>query len=562
MKAIFTFCALLAASVYQAQTCNHILINDDFSSSSGWTTQSGSGAVAVSGGMLNLNSAQSGQYNRAYKYLAAGLSDTYWKAQCDFNITTANPSGNGAGAVVMALTADTLDFMSYGASQNFTETNQDGIAVVLFSQNATDNDVNNWYFMIEQKKGNVRSSSVTRVSADSAVSQYYISLERISASIVRLDIYTNSARTTHLPGAPITLAIDQTITGLKVVQHGSLTADSTSRIVSAGIDNDLICDNNTTTAMCSQGVFNDNFNSSSGWTTQSASGAVDISGGLCNFNNAYCGQYNRTYKSLPVPLSDNYWKAESDLHLSANPSGNGAGAVVMALTAGTLDFMGYDATQSYTETSQDGMAVVLMSQSPTDNQMNNWYFVIESKEADTRTVSSAQINADASMNDYYLRFERTGPGMAMLSVFTDAGRTNHIAGSPITFSVSSTITGLNTMQHGAITPDNASRLINGSIDNDIVCDDMLTTSIKENATAASLTVYPNPFSDYTTIKAGIELNKPVLKVMDVVGREMVVDASYSENGFTMRKGNLGAGVYTYYILSENQKTLSGKLIVQ
>lgn len=551
----------MAGTIYQAQTCNHILINDDFSSASGWTTRS-SGAVSVSGGALNLNAAQSGQYNRAYKYLATGLSDTYWKAQCDLQITAANPMGNGAGAVVMAVTADTLDFMSYDASQNFTETNQDGIAVVLFSQNATDNNMNNWYFMIEQKKGDVRTKSITQISADSAVSHYYINLERISASIVRLDIFTNAARTTHLPGSPITLGIDQSITGLKIVQHGALTNDSTSRMVSAGIDNDLICDNNTTTAVCSQGVFNDNFSSSSGWTTQSASGAADISGGLCNFNNAYSGQYNRVYKSLPVPLSDNYWKAESDLHLTANPSGNGAGAVVMALTAGTLDFMGYDATQSFTETSQDGMAVVLTSQSATDNNMDNWYFVIEGKEADTRSTSIAQISANHTMSDYYLRFERTGPSMAMLSVFTDAGRTNHAAGSPITFNISSTITGLNTIQHGAMTPDNASRMMNGTIDNDIICDDMLTTSIKENATAQGLTVYPNPFSDRTTIKPGIELNKPVLKVMDVVGREMTVDASYTADGFIMSKGSLGAGVYTYYIMSENQKTLSGKLIVQ
>lgn len=562
MKTIFTFCALLAGTIYQAQTCNHILINDDFSSTSGWTMQSSSGAVSVSGGVLNLSAAHSGQYNRAYKYLAAGLSDTYWKAQCDLDITGANPAGNGAGAVVMAITADTLDFMSYDASQSFAETNQDGIAVVLFSQNATDNNMNNWYFMIQQKKGDVRTNSITQISADSAVSQYYINLERISASIVRLDIFTNAARTTHLPGSPITLGIDQSITGLKIVQHGALTPDSASRIVSAGIDNDLICDNNTTTAVCSETVFNDNFSSPSGWTAQSAGGAVSVSGGQCNFNNAYSGQYNRVYKSLPVPLSDNYWKAENDLHLSANPSGNGAGAVVIALTAGTLDFEGYDATQSFTETSQDGMAVMLTSQSATDNNMDNWYFVIEGKEADSRSISSAQISASSTMNDYYLRFERTGPGMAMLSVFTDAGRTNHITGSPITFSVSSTITGLNTVQHGAITPDNASRLINGAIDNDIICDDMLTTSIAENTSAKGLTVYPNPFSDYTTIKPGIALNRPVLKVMDVVGREMSVDASYSEDAFTMHKGNLGAGVYTYYIVSENQKTLSGKLIVQ
>jgi hypothetical protein len=195
--------------------------------------------------------------------------------------------------------------------------------------------------------------------------------------------------------------------------------------------------------------------------------------------------------------------------------------------------------------------------------MNNWYFLIESKEGDVRTYSSSQISTSTTAADYYLRFERTGPGAAMLSVFSDAARTNHMPGSPIVFTISSTITGLNTVQHGALTPDNASRMISGTIDNDMICDDQLTTGIAESGMAGqAVAVYPNPFSDYTTIKPGVELNKPSLKVMDVIGREMTVDASYSADGFIMHKGSLGAGVYTYYIVSENQKTLSGKLIVQ
>lgn len=563
MKIISTLCLITLAAAYQAQTCTHTILSDNFSSSAGWTMQSTGGAVAVSGGALNFNNAYSGQYNRAYKSLGTSLSDTYWKAESDFVLNNTNPSGNGAGAVPLAITAGTLDFMSYDGSQSYTETSQDGIGVVLFSASATDNNMSNWYFVIEQKKANVRTYSSGQIHASPTVSQYYLRLERTSAAAAQLSIFSDAARTTQLPGSPITFTVNASVTGLNTIQHGAITPGNTPRLLNGSIDNDLVCDNSATTSACNEVVFTDNFSSASNWTAQSASGAVSVTGGVCNFNNAHSAQYNRVYQALPVAVSDSYWKAESDVHINANASGAGAGLVAIALTAGSLDFMGYDASQSYAETTQDGIGAVLSSTSASDNNMNNWFFVIEGKKGNTRLYSSASIYASAAVSDYYLRLERTGSGNTMLSIFSDAARTIHITGSPITYTVNSAITGLNTVQHGAITPGNSPRVFSGTIDNDNICDDLMSTGIIVHGTeSAPVLVYPNPFSSSAIIKPGIGLNKPVLKVMDVLGREMTIDAAYSAEGFILQKGSLSAGVYTYYIISENQETLSGKLIVQ
>ena len=172
---------------------------------------------------------------------------------------------------------------------------------------------------------------------------------------------------------------------------------------------------------------------------------------------------------MGVTLSDIYWKGECDFKiLSTNPSGNGSDATVMALTAGNLNFM----SDGGVESNQDGIAVTFGSASPTDNNINNWYFCIQEKKGNIRNAST-NIFASASVAHYYVRLERATQGTAKLSVFSDSTFTTHLPGSPVTFSITSTITGLNIIQHGVNAGGNPNRLINASIDNDLICDNII-----------------------------------------------------------------------------------------
>jgi len=216
------------------------LFHDDFSSISSWFSQ-GSGRVNVNNGKCNFDSVYCGEYNRVYSDLGRILPMNYWKAECSFSILEQNPEGYGTGEVVIALTAGSLDFMSYDIQQYYEETYQDGIAVVLMSDGSIDNDINNWYFMIEGKKGNYRTFDLsTVIHANSGISTYYLSLERTSANSTQLSIFSDSARTLHLQGSPVSFIINSEIEGLNTIQHGAITPGYYSRRITACVDDDFV----------------------------------------------------------------------------------------------------------------------------------------------------------------------------------------------------------------------------------------------------------------------------------------------------------------------------------
>jgi PKD repeat protein len=277
MKKVLCIIAISFYLTANAQTnvCSRMVLNDSFSVPANWTSV-GSGAVNVSGGKCNFSNVYDYTYNKVYRGIGTTLSNTYWKATCNFSILNANPSGSGVGEVLMALTAGNLDFLTYDASNSYTETNQDGIAVILNSTSPYDNNINDWYFLIEGKKGNVRTFNTSSVIyADSTISDYYIKLERTAKGMTQLSVYSDSLFTMQLPGSPVTFAVDSTITGLNTVQHGTSTPGWNTRFINATIDNDLICDDGNVAPTCS----------SSFTYTVGASGLV-------NFTNNSVGVYN------------------------------------------------------------------------------------------------------------------------------------------------------------------------------------------------------------------------------------------------------------------------------
>jgi hypothetical protein len=218
------------------------------------------------------------------------------------------------------------------------------------------------------------------------------------------------------------------------------------------LDADLLSD-------CEFIVLKDDFASSTNWQSE-GNGDVNISNGKCNYSNVYDYYPNRVYKSLGTALSNDYWNAKCEFSLlNANTSGHGTSIHIMALTEGILDY----------ESTQNGIEVFITSASSTDNNINNWYFGIGYHKGSTLVASTSPIYASSVISDYYIKLERTSVGTTQLSVFADSKYTTPLPGSPITFSVDPTISGLNTLQHATCTAGSPSRLINATVDNDLIC---------------------------------------------------------------------------------------------
>jgi len=312
---------------------------------------------------------------------------------------------------------------------------------------------------------------------------------------------------------------------------------------------------------CLRTVLSESFALPSSWVTQGSD--VSYANGAWQFTDAHSGNYNRALKNLNTFLSDTYFKAECTMSVNPNPAGNGTGAVVLALTSGTLDFMSYGPSQSYSETAQDGIAVVLYSDA-TDNDMNHWKFMLEAKKSNARLSSAAYIGLSSTINTYFLQLERSSQGAVKLSVFSDAGYSLPLVGSPIIFYMDSTITGLSVLQHGVFTAGSPSRLFDGSIHNSFICDNtyVLATGIAENAVAERIRIFPNPFSSQATVQLDHELSNISTRITDVSGKLIQVPVAVDQQQLSIDGSQLDTGIYFLSIFSEGRLVSSAKLLIE
>jgi len=206
-------------------------------------------------------------------------------------------------------------------------------------------------------------------------------------------------------------------------------------------------------------LFQDNYNTNDGWTQVSTLVTVDDASfpDICKANAATSGVDRRVHKSLGVTLSDTAWRAEFDFK-SQSESTSGSLFSVISLAAGTANPHA---------SSQD---VVCVS--------NNWsggpVLEIDYKDgAGAFTQSFPTIIAYTTNTQYYLRFERTSATNTKLSVFSDVNRTQHITGSPINFTIPSTITGLTHIHHHTSTLVGGARAFTMDLDNTTIYADLV-----------------------------------------------------------------------------------------
>jgi uncharacterized delta-60 repeat protein len=95
--------------------------------------------------------------------------------------------------------------------------------------------------------------------------------------------------------------------------------------------------------------------------------------------------------------------------------------------------------------------------------------------------------------------------------------------------------------------------------------DNLSTSISSPVSLNSVSsAFPNPFNNYTIIKAGngALLNNAVINLYDVNGNQVMNMANLKPDEIRIDRGRLVSGMYFYQVFSNNELIGSGKLIVQ
>ncbi|MGZ4118679.1 MAG: T9SS type A sorting domain-containing protein [Bacteroidia bacterium] len=80
----------------------------------------------------------------------------------------------------------------------------------------------------------------------------------------------------------------------------------------------------------------------------------------------------------------------------------------------------------------------------------------------------------------------------------------------------------------------------------------------------SVKVYPNPFTDNTTISIGnaVVLSNAEIHVYDVVGKEVKIISNIQSHQFIMDRSGLSNGMYFYKLINKGQVIGSGKLVIK
>ena len=148
--------------------------------------------TATNAGDDNSSGGGSGS-DRVYTALPEKLSNTQHITDFDFKITANAPSGD-PDIVPIMYTAGTRAFS--------TSNSQDGFGVDVYS----DSSLGNNYTMRAIEKNGTDNDYSTGINII-VNTQYYCRLKRNSSTVGTMEVYTDSARTTHASGSPQTLSI-------------------------------------------------------------------------------------------------------------------------------------------------------------------------------------------------------------------------------------------------------------------------------------------------------------------------------------------------------------------
>lgn len=219
---ISTFFGIIASGAIDP-----IFFSDDYTTNTGWTQNGTKVTVnsAVAGKAAGTGNSTGNE--SVVKTMDGTLSDTLWFAEFDLKMVSAS---NWFSAPYV-FTAGT------GAATTAT---QDALGIAFNGTGASDATV----FVFEKVAGAAATLTTTTDLNLVATTQYFARLERTTSTNLRVSIFSDSARTTHITNSPKNITIDALIGGLTHLQHTTLP-DAADNLSTWEIDNTEVFDNDT-----------------------------------------------------------------------------------------------------------------------------------------------------------------------------------------------------------------------------------------------------------------------------------------------------------------------------
>jgi len=207
---------------------------EDFSAVGLWSVF---GSVTISGGKLNGWGLDVGQNNRAFYDLQANngitLSDTSWVADYEMFVTASGIPGHRP--FLISKTTVTIDPVGGGVSAP---------VIMMGVQDNTWGSGTRHFALIVEDANNVRSSNFPRAIPFDLNTTYFLRLQRLSSTRVKLSAFFDSARTIHIPGSPSSVEFDfPDVIDLKVIQSANAPIGGPGRTLTGTLDNIAIYNN-------------------------------------------------------------------------------------------------------------------------------------------------------------------------------------------------------------------------------------------------------------------------------------------------------------------------------
>jgi hypothetical protein len=90
------------------------------------------------------------------------------------------------------------------------------------------------------------------------------------------------------------------------------------------------------------------------------------------------------------------------------------------------------------------------------------------------------------------------------------------------------------------------------------CD--LAVGVQSSKVEHTLSIFPNPFSEKTTLQFNKEMKNAILQIFDTNG-SLIRTTRFSGSSFVIERKELKYGIYYYQVISDKTDRLSGKLVI-
>ena len=199
---------------------------DLYTTNTGWTTAAGTlvDVDVTTADKVTFNACPSNADHRVRKSLGLTLNDALWIAEFEANFTSL---GVGAEAIPIFFSAGTGKFRS----------SQDALGIFVYNDAGT--------IKIYPAKNLAGTPAIGTPITISTSTLYYYRLERTSSTNLRVSIFSDSARTSHIAGSPSNYTIDTGIDALTHVQHSSDDGAGSANTVTGTLDSLYVNDNGT-----------------------------------------------------------------------------------------------------------------------------------------------------------------------------------------------------------------------------------------------------------------------------------------------------------------------------